>query len=157
MHDWRAQFDAVGVGSGTALADDPELLPRDADPPAERLPLRVVFDRRGRLGAASRLAQGAAAAPVVRVAPAGAPPPPAGVEPLAADSLEEALRALAGREVTSLLVEGGAELAARAPARRARRRARAVPGPAPDRGRRAPAARAARRWGSSHALPRCSR
>ena len=112
MHDWRAEFDAVAVGSGTALADDPELLPRDADPPAARLPLRVVFDRRGRLAAGSRLAQSVATAPVARAAPPGAPAPPAGIEALEASSLEEALDILGSREVTSLLVEGGAELAA---------------------------------------------
>ena len=112
VHAWRAEFDAVGIGSGTALADDPELLPRDADPPAERLPLRVVFDRRGRLAAGGKLAQGTAIAPVLRVAPAGAPPPPPGVEALAAESLAEALALLGRREVTSLLVEGGAELGA---------------------------------------------
>jgi diaminohydroxyphosphoribosylaminopyrimidine deaminase/5-amino-6-(5-phosphoribosylamino)uracil reductase len=111
VHDWRAEFDAVAVGSGTALADDPELLPRDADPPAERLPVRVVFDRRGRLAPGSRLAQSAEMAPVLRVAPPGAPPPPPGVEALEAGSLEEALAALAAREVTSLLLEGGAGLA----------------------------------------------
>jgi diaminohydroxyphosphoribosylaminopyrimidine deaminase/5-amino-6-(5-phosphoribosylamino)uracil reductase len=111
VHAWRAEFDAVAVGSGTALADDPELLPRDVDPPAERQPLRVVFDRRGRLAAGSKLAQPAAGSPVVRIAPAGAPAPPAGVEPLAAATLEEALQALGEREVTSLLVEGGAGLA----------------------------------------------
>jgi diaminohydroxyphosphoribosylaminopyrimidine deaminase/5-amino-6-(5-phosphoribosylamino)uracil reductase len=111
VHDWRAEFDAVAVGSGTALADDPELLPREADPPADRLPLRVVFDRRGRLAAGSRLALSAATSPVLRVAPSAAPPPPPGVEALAADSLEEALAALGAREITSLLVEGGAELA----------------------------------------------
>jgi diaminohydroxyphosphoribosylaminopyrimidine deaminase / 5-amino-6-(5-phosphoribosylamino)uracil reductase len=111
VHDWRAELDAVAVGSGTALADDPELLPRDADPPAERLPLRVVFDRRGRLAQDSRLAQSAATAPVLRVAPPGAPPPPPGIEALEAGSLEDALTALAAREVTSLLLEGGAELA----------------------------------------------
>jgi diaminohydroxyphosphoribosylaminopyrimidine deaminase/5-amino-6-(5-phosphoribosylamino)uracil reductase len=112
VHDWRAEMDAVAVGSGTALADDPELLPRDADPPAERLPLRIVFDRRGRLPAGSRLAQTAARATVLRIAPAGAPPPPAGVAALEAASLEQALRLLGEREVRSLLVEGGAELAA---------------------------------------------
>lgn len=112
VHSWRAEFDAVAVGSGTALADDPELLPRDAQPPAERMPLRVVFDRRGRLGADSRLARTAAASPVLRVAPPGAAAPPAGVEPLTAESLEAALALLGAREVTSLLVEGGAELAA---------------------------------------------
>ena len=112
VHSWRAEFDAVAVGSGTALADDPELLPRDVEPPAERLPLRVVFDRRGRLGAASRLARGASGSPVVRVAPAGAPDPPSGVEALSAATPAEALAALGQRDVTSLLVEGGAELAA---------------------------------------------
>ena len=91
MHDWRAEFDAVAVGSGTALADDPELLPRDAEPPAERLPLRVVFDRRGRLRRGQQAGARPRAAPVVRVAPPGAPPPPAGVEPLEAASLAEAL------------------------------------------------------------------
>jgi diaminohydroxyphosphoribosylaminopyrimidine deaminase/5-amino-6-(5-phosphoribosylamino)uracil reductase len=111
VHAWRAEFDAVGVGSGTALADDPELLPRDVEPPAERVPLRVVFDRRGRLRAGSKLAQTATAGPVLRVARPGAPPPPAGVEPLEADSLEEALGLLGAREITSLLLEGGAELA----------------------------------------------
>jgi diaminohydroxyphosphoribosylaminopyrimidine deaminase / 5-amino-6-(5-phosphoribosylamino)uracil reductase len=112
VHNWRAEFDAVAVGSGTALADDPELLPRDAQPPAERLPLRAVFDRRGRLEVGSRLARTAAVSPVLRIAPASAPPPPAGVEALAAETLDEALAKLAAREVTSLLVEGGAELAA---------------------------------------------
>jgi diaminohydroxyphosphoribosylaminopyrimidine deaminase / 5-amino-6-(5-phosphoribosylamino)uracil reductase len=112
VHAWRAEFDAVAVGSGTALADDPELLPRAVEPAAERLPLRVVFDRRGRLGAGSRLALSAASSPVVRVAPAGAPAPPEGVEPLTAASPREALALLGAREVTSLLVEGGAELAA---------------------------------------------
>jgi diaminohydroxyphosphoribosylaminopyrimidine deaminase/5-amino-6-(5-phosphoribosylamino)uracil reductase len=111
VHAWRAEFDAVAVGSGTALADDPELLPRNVDPPPERLPLRVVFDRRGRLGA-SKLAQSAASSPVVRIAPAGAPAPPVGVEPLEAATLADALQVLGRREVTSLLVEGGAELAA---------------------------------------------
>ena len=112
VHAWRAEFDAVAVGSGTALADDPELLPRDVEPPAERLPLRVVFDRRGRLAADSKLARSAAASPVVRVAPPGAPAPPQGVEPLTASSPAEALVLLGARELTSLLVEGGAELAA---------------------------------------------
>jgi diaminohydroxyphosphoribosylaminopyrimidine deaminase/5-amino-6-(5-phosphoribosylamino)uracil reductase len=111
VHDWRAEMDAVAVGSGTALADDPELLPRDAEPPAERLPLRVVFDRRGRLGAESRLVRSSAQAPVLRIAPPGAPPPPFGVDALEAASLDQALRLLGEREVTSLLVEGGAELA----------------------------------------------
>ena len=48
----------------------------------------------------------------MRIAPPGAPAPPDGVEPLTAASPQEALALLGAREVTSLLVEGGAELAA---------------------------------------------
>jgi diaminohydroxyphosphoribosylaminopyrimidine deaminase/5-amino-6-(5-phosphoribosylamino)uracil reductase len=108
VHEWRASMDAVGVGSGTALADDPRLDAREVDPPAERQPLRVVFDRRGRLHAGLELA----APGTVRVAPTDAPAPPPGVERLDADDLAGALQALGARGVTSLLVEGGAELAA---------------------------------------------
>jgi diaminohydroxyphosphoribosylaminopyrimidine deaminase/5-amino-6-(5-phosphoribosylamino)uracil reductase len=108
VHEWRASMDAVAVGSGTALADDPTLDARDLELPVERQPLRVVFDRRGRLHGRLALASGR----TVRVAPAGAPRPPPGVEALEAETPEEALRALGARGVTSLLVEGGAELAA---------------------------------------------
>jgi diaminohydroxyphosphoribosylaminopyrimidine deaminase / 5-amino-6-(5-phosphoribosylamino)uracil reductase len=108
VHAWRASMDAVGVGSGTALADDPGLDARDVDPAAERQPLRVVFDRRGRLHGGLKLAREG----TLRVAPLSAPAPPAGVERVDADDLSGALLALGGRGVTSLLVEGGAELAA---------------------------------------------
>jgi diaminohydroxyphosphoribosylaminopyrimidine deaminase/5-amino-6-(5-phosphoribosylamino)uracil reductase len=108
VHEWRASMDAVAVGSGTALADDPTLDARDVDLPVERQPLRVVFDRRGRLVASLKVS----ARNTVRVAPPGAPAPPPGVEALEAETAEDALRALGARGVTSLLVEGGAELAA---------------------------------------------
>jgi diaminohydroxyphosphoribosylaminopyrimidine deaminase/5-amino-6-(5-phosphoribosylamino)uracil reductase len=108
VHEWRASMDAVAVGSGTALADDPTLDARDVEGPVERQPLRVVFDRRGRLHRGLALASGR----TVRVAPEGASPPPSGVEALAAETPDEALRALGARGVTSLLVEGGAGLAA---------------------------------------------
>jgi diaminohydroxyphosphoribosylaminopyrimidine deaminase/5-amino-6-(5-phosphoribosylamino)uracil reductase len=111
VHEWRASMDAVAVGAGTALADDPQLTARGTTPPPERQPLRVVFDREGRLPASSALAQSSAEGPVVRVAPAGAPPPPPGVEALVAGSRAEALAALGERRVTSLLVEGGSGLA----------------------------------------------
>ncbi len=108
VHEWRASMDAVAVGSGTALADDPGLDARDVDGAVERQPLRVVFDRRGRLVASLKLSSGN----TVRVAPSGAPVPPPGVEPLTAETPAEALAGLGARGVTSLLVEGGAELAA---------------------------------------------
>jgi diaminohydroxyphosphoribosylaminopyrimidine deaminase/5-amino-6-(5-phosphoribosylamino)uracil reductase len=107
VHAWRAAMDAVAVGSGTALADDPGLDARDVDPPAERQPLRVVFDRRGRL----HPGLGLAAAGTLQVAPAGVAPPPPGVERIEAGDAAEGLRALGARGVTSVLVEGGAELA----------------------------------------------
>jgi diaminohydroxyphosphoribosylaminopyrimidine deaminase/5-amino-6-(5-phosphoribosylamino)uracil reductase len=107
VHAWRASMDAVAIGSGTALADDPALDARDLDPPAERQPLRVVFDRRARLHEGLRLASGG----TLQVAPAGAAPPPGGVERIEADDPAQALRALGARGVTSVLVEGGAELA----------------------------------------------
>ena len=65
VHEWRASMDAVAVGSGTALADDPGLDARDVDGAVERQPLRVVFDRRGRLVASLKLSSGN----TVRVAP----------------------------------------------------------------------------------------
>jgi diaminohydroxyphosphoribosylaminopyrimidine deaminase/5-amino-6-(5-phosphoribosylamino)uracil reductase len=108
VHEWRASMDAVAVGSGTVLADDPALDARDVDGVVERQPLRVVFDRRGRLVEGLRLASGG----TVRVAPAGAPAPPDGVERLDAETPAEALMVLGSRGITSMLVEGGAELAA---------------------------------------------
>src|SRR6476659_1639046 len=55
VHRWRAESDAVAVGIGTVLADDPLLTARDVD--AARQPARVVFDRRARLPLDSLLLQ----------------------------------------------------------------------------------------------------
>ncbi|MEO7095983.1 MAG: bifunctional diaminohydroxyphosphoribosylaminopyrimidine deaminase/5-amino-6-(5-phosphoribosylamino)uracil reductase RibD, partial [Polyangiales bacterium] len=58
VHELRAQVDAVAVGIETALADDPELLPRDATPIDGRdPPMRIVFDSTLRLPLRSRLVQ----------------------------------------------------------------------------------------------------
>ena len=54
-HEQRAWVDAILVGSGTALADDPSLTARPGGRTAERQPLRIVLDERGRLSPEARL------------------------------------------------------------------------------------------------------
>ena len=50
VHTLRAQSDAIMVGIGTVLADDPRLTARDSDgAPLPRQPLRVIVDSNGRL------------------------------------------------------------------------------------------------------------
>jgi len=115
VHRLRAGADAVAVGIGTALADDPELTVRHAVPPRVP-PTRVVFDTSARLPRASRLAQGASQAPVVVVCWAPEPAHAAalehtGVTLLHAATTRDALVALRERGLRSVLVEGGAALA----------------------------------------------
>ena len=115
VHRLRAGHDAVAVGIGTALADDPILTVRDATSPRVP-PVRVVFDRRTRLPADGRLARGAAEIPVVVLAERPDPARVAalrarGVEVLEADGPLAALAMLRAKGIRSLLVEGGAALA----------------------------------------------
>lgn len=111
----RANADAIAVGVKTAIADNPRLTARSE--PAPRVhPLRLVFDRSARLPAASNLAQTARDIPTVLVT-AGMTQLPdelarLGVESLPATDVRDALRNLRARGVTSLIVEGGAGLAA---------------------------------------------
>jgi diaminohydroxyphosphoribosylaminopyrimidine deaminase/5-amino-6-(5-phosphoribosylamino)uracil reductase len=96
VHRLRAGCDAVVVGSGTALTDDPQLTVRDADGrTAARQPLRVVVDRGGRLPATARVLDDAAPTLVSRA------PTPAAV-----------LAELFDRDVRRVLLEGGPTLAA---------------------------------------------
>ena len=62
VHRWRADHDAVGLGLGTALADDPRLTARDVEGPV-RQPARVVFDSAARLPLRSALVHGRPRAP----------------------------------------------------------------------------------------------
>lgn len=123
-HRLRASHDAIMVGSGTALADDPMLTCR-VPGLEDRSPVRVVVDRRLRLPPAGRLATSAREVPTWVVAGAAADPTSAraleaaGCEvlrvPEAADpdeAIRRVLATLAGRGITRLLVEGGATLAA---------------------------------------------
>jgi len=122
VHRMRALSDCVMVGIGTALADDPLLLPRAVR--ARRPPLRVVVDTHARLSLTSRLVQSAACGPVVVAAGEAADPArvarlgDAGVEVLRLAteagrvSMPSLLGVLAQRGCASLLVEGGAGLSA---------------------------------------------
>lgn len=71
VHQLRASVDAVLVGTGTALADDPELTVRIGPAPA-RQPLRVVLDSRMRLPLRSKLVGTIAIAPLLVIGVAGA-------------------------------------------------------------------------------------
>jgi diaminohydroxyphosphoribosylaminopyrimidine deaminase/5-amino-6-(5-phosphoribosylamino)uracil reductase len=115
VHRMRAGVDAIAVGIGTVLADDPELTVRHAPPP-RIAPTRVVFDTSARLPRTSKLAHGASEVPVIVVCWAPAPAHAAalehtGVALLHAATTRDALVALRERGVRSLLVEGGATLA----------------------------------------------
>jgi diaminohydroxyphosphoribosylaminopyrimidine deaminase/5-amino-6-(5-phosphoribosylamino)uracil reductase len=121
-HLLRATHDAILIGTGTALADDPELtcrLPGLDD----RSPVRVVLDRQLRLPEGTKiLAAGSVPTLIVTAAPGDATRITVlqrggaqVIEVPASDgrlSLPDTVRALGGRGITRLLVEGGSMLAA---------------------------------------------
>ena len=115
VHHLRGQSDAIAVGIGTVLADDPALTVRHAPPP-RRPPLRVVFDRAARLPLDCTLARGARELPVLVFTDGSSPEAEAalhrvGVETVVVATSTEAMRHLGTRGVRHLLVEGGATLA----------------------------------------------
>jgi diaminohydroxyphosphoribosylaminopyrimidine deaminase / 5-amino-6-(5-phosphoribosylamino)uracil reductase len=120
VHRWRGESDAVVVGIGTVLADDPLLTART--PEAERQPNRVIFDSTARLPLDSKLVRSLDEAAVTIVAAHGAPDDrvaalrEAGVEVIVAggsrvERVGSALAELGRRDTTSLLIEGGPILA----------------------------------------------
>ena len=115
VHRLRAQSDAVAVGVGTALADDPLLTVRHGRRPRVA-PLRVVFDRAARLPLTSRLVKTARRVPtLVMTDQADAGTARAleakGVLVERAPDILPKLELLHRRGVRSLLVEGGSILA----------------------------------------------
>jgi len=123
VHRMRAMNDAILVGIGTALADDPVLTCRL--PGMEKFsPVRVVLDAQLRLPPGSALATSARATPVWVIAASDAAPDAVralqaeGVEVLRTPAhagrldLAAVLRLLAERGITRLMVEGGPTVAA---------------------------------------------
>ena len=111
----RAGADAVAVGIGTVLADNPQLTVREGTPP-RRPPVRVVFDTSARLPLDSVLVRTAREVPVIVVSWAPDPAHAAalehtGVELVHAQTLDQAFRILFTRGLRHVLVEGGAALA----------------------------------------------
>lgn len=119
-HQQRAVADAVLVGSGTVLADDPALTARPGGVLANRQPVRIIVDARGRTSAHARIfsepgavfaatSYSAPAAWKADMAAAGATviecePAPHGV------NLDQLLAALGKRGVISIWAEGGGTL-----------------------------------------------
>lgn len=117
VHRERAEVDAIAVGSGTVLADDPSLTPRGAY--RSRPLTRVIFDRRLRTTATARVLATRDAGPVIIVTSEAAPATAvAGLEAAGATilpmepaaSLDGVLRRLSALGITSMLVEGGPQV-----------------------------------------------
>lgn len=115
VHFMRARADAIGIGIGTALADDPLLTVRDA--PAPRIaPVRVVFDRAARLPLDSQLVRGSGENPVIVLASGQSASretalAAAGADVVRVGDIAQGLEALRERGIRHLLVEGGAVVA----------------------------------------------
>jgi diaminohydroxyphosphoribosylaminopyrimidine deaminase / 5-amino-6-(5-phosphoribosylamino)uracil reductase len=124
-HRWRAVADAVIVGIGTALADDPQLTARPGGELAElaRQPRRVVFDTLARLPTSSQLVAAAAEIPLTVVVSRAAAHgdtealEAAGAHVIVATGENEPARVRSGLDqlgadgITSVLLEGGPHLA----------------------------------------------
>jgi riboflavin-specific deaminase-like protein len=116
LHRLRALVDAVVVGVGTALADDPQLTVRRVAGPH---PARVVIDPRGRIGSGARVFAEDGVRRVLLTSAEAACVRPPGVELVALPASggriapADILAALAERGLRRILVEGGAETVSR--------------------------------------------
>jgi diaminohydroxyphosphoribosylaminopyrimidine deaminase/5-amino-6-(5-phosphoribosylamino)uracil reductase len=120
-HHWRAECDAVAVGIGTALADDPQLTARVKG--VKRQPRRVVFDSLARLPIRSKLVSDARKIPLTVVVSRAAQRAATdaleahGAEVIVATGENEnarvrsALDQLGSIGISSILLEGGPHLA----------------------------------------------
>ena len=116
LHRLRALVDAVVIGIGTALADDPQLTVRRV---SGLHPVRVVIDPSGRLPASARLLADDGVRCIVLSASAVRPPLPHGIEivelPNSGGQIAPSaiVAALAERGLRHILIEGGADTVSR--------------------------------------------
>jgi diaminohydroxyphosphoribosylaminopyrimidine deaminase / 5-amino-6-(5-phosphoribosylamino)uracil reductase len=109
VHELRGRMDAILIGIGTALADDPQLTAR---PPGPRTATRIVLDRHCRLPLTSHLAKTASIVPTLIVTTPTAPAEAVaaleamGCEVLRLPDVASLLAELGRRRMTNLLVEG---------------------------------------------------
>jgi diaminohydroxyphosphoribosylaminopyrimidine deaminase/5-amino-6-(5-phosphoribosylamino)uracil reductase len=112
-HQLRDEVDAIMVGSGTVCADNPRLTTRL--PEGGRDPIRVIIDSQRRVPPTARVFDPGR---VILATTKADPPLPPHVEmilfPGPKVDLIELAKALADREITSVLLEGGAGLNAAA-------------------------------------------
>jgi len=116
LHRLRALADAVVIGIGTALADDPQLTVRRVTGPH---PVRVVIDPNGRLPGSARLLANDGVRRIILTASGVRPTLPQGVETaeLSTSGGQVApsaiLAALRERGLNRILIEGGADTVSR--------------------------------------------
>jgi riboflavin-specific deaminase-like protein len=116
LHRLRALVDAVVIGVGTALVDDPQLTVRRVVGPQ---PARVVIDPRGRLPVGARLFARDGVRRLAIVGAGARPPLPSDIEIVGLPKNDgliapaDILRALAERGFRRLLIEGGANTVSR--------------------------------------------
>ena len=116
LHRLRALVDAVVIGVGTALADDPQLTVRRVAGPQ---PARVVLDPNGRLPATAKVFANDGVRRLLVTAEGTRCAPPSGVEILTLPNADKhfapptILAALAERGLRRVLIEGGADTVSR--------------------------------------------
>lgn len=123
VHEMRSEYDAIMVGIGTALTDDPLLTTR-LDRADSKNPTRIVIDSDSKLPIESQIVQTAKDVKTI-LATSKMPPLPRkealearGVELVKIDSwdgsvdLEALLEELGSRQISSVMVEGGGKLIA---------------------------------------------
>lgn len=112
VHQLRNSVDAILVGIGTILADDPRLTVKAKYVHNPRSPIRIVLDSKGRTPSKARVLDGES--PTIIVTTRESTKEFANAETMRCGSgrvdLEELLSALEDRGVSTLLVEGGSEV-----------------------------------------------